>query len=102
MEVGINEQHCYFVLATFESTNLKVLRRKTEMSHNDTNRVKTLFQQATKVSSNGVFKLLPVWRTLLFHRNVENHLYKTATRMIKTLDYVKQMCAEYHDHCMDK
>ena len=96
-----NEQHYYFVIATLDSTDLNILWRKTEMSHNDTNRVKILLQQASKISSNGVFKLLPVWRTPVFHRDVKDHLYKTVKRMIHVLDCVKQICTGYHDYCME-
>ena len=63
--------------------NLWIFRWEANIFHENFNRIKTYFDlhQATEVSLNGAFELLPVWSMFLFLRNGDDHLYKTESNI---------------------
>ena len=48
------------------------------MPHDDPNRVKIIFQQATEIAFNHVFERFPAGSAFLFSCDVDDHLKKTG------------------------
>ena len=48
------------------------------MTHDDSNRVEIIFQQATEITFNHLFELFPVGSAFLFSCNVDDHLKETG------------------------